>query len=163
MPSGQQLGSPQSGAQNTHSINHRRQHKMAGNQDTQSKKRNNLVAFFAGSAQSLRLMITPSQPTTSHGNSVVAATLALLGILCVRADASTLIQITPDNPSTTGIGFVVLSSGWNVLNPLYDGPPGNPSGPGLADYGVADLLDSNGGSTGISLAADDTNRFNAYN
>lgn len=79
------------------------------------------------------------------------------------AHSASLIQITPDNPSTTGAGLVVSSTGWNVLMPLYDGPPTNPSGLGLADYGVSNLIDSNGGSTGISLAADDTNRFNAYN
>jgi hypothetical protein len=68
-----------------------------------------------------------------------------------------LVQITPDDPSTIGSGLVVLSSGWNVLNPLYSGVTG------LADYGVANLLDSTGNPTGLSLAADNTNRFNAYN
>ena len=90
-------------------------------------------------------------------NPVAAGTLALLLMLCSRADSSTLIQVTPDDPGTAGAGFVVLSSGWNVLSPLYSGVTG------LADYGVASLLDSTGTPTGISLAADNTNRFNAYN
>lgn len=84
---------------------------------------------------------------------LVSMLLALGG----KGDAASLIQITPDNPSTTASGFVVLSSGWHVLNPFYS------SETGLADYGVANLPDSNGDLTGISLAADDTNKFNAYN
>ena len=91
-----------------------------------------------------------------HCKPVAAGTLAIV-LLWSRADASTLVQITPDNPSTVDPGFVVLSSGWNVLSPLYSGVTG------LADYGVASLLDSTGNTTGVSLAADDANRFNAYN
>lgn len=90
-------------------------------------------------------------------NPVTATTLAFLLVLCGSVNASTLIQITPDDPSTTGAGFVVSSPGWNVLQPAYSGVTG------LDDYGVADLLDSSAGSTGISLAADNANRFNAYN
>jgi hypothetical protein len=94
---------------------------------------------------------------TSRVSPVAAGMLAFLSVLCGSAHSSTLIRITPDNPSTATAGFVVLSSGWNVLNPIYNAVTG------LADYGVASLLDSSGNPTGISLAADNTNRFNAYN
>ncbi len=94
-----------------------------------------------------------------HGNPVAAVvTLALVLGLCGRADSSTLIQITPDNPVTTDPGFVVLSSGWNVLNPLRSAAP-----VGLAGYDVANLVDSFNNPTGISLTANTTNRFNDYN
>lgn len=96
-------------------------------------------------------------PKVSRGSHIAVGVVALLSMLCGRADSSTLIQITPDNPSTTTAGLVVVSSGWNVLNPLYSGVTG------LADISVPNLKDSTGANTGISLAADDTNRFNAYN
>jgi hypothetical protein len=101
-------------------------------------------------------MKIPSLTKAIDGKPVTAGMLALFLVLCGRAESSTLIQITPDNPASAGTGLVVVSSGWNVLNPLYSGTTG------LADYG-ASLLDSTGNPTGISLAADDTNRFNAYN
>jgi hypothetical protein len=94
---------------------------------------------------------------TDRGNSIAAVALALLTILCGSAYSSTLIQITPDDRSTAGTGFVVLSSGWNVLRPSYS------SVTGLANYEVANLLDATGNLTGISLAADNTNRFNGRN
>lgn len=102
-------------------------------------------------------MNTFSLRSASLGSQVAAGMLAYVSVFCGSAHSSTLIQITPDDPSTTGTGFVVLSSGWNVLKPIYSGVTG------LADYGVADLLDSVGNPTGVALAADDTNRFNAYN
>jgi hypothetical protein len=98
----------------------------------------------------------PPPSAAVHGKPVAAVTLALLIVLCGRAHSSTFIQITPDDPSTTS-DVVVPSSGWNVLKPLYS------SESGLDDYAVSNLLDSTGAPTGISLAADDTNRFNAYN
>jgi len=96
-------------------------------------------------------------PKTVARNHVAEGALALLSILCGTAYSSTLIQITPDNPSTGSTGFVVSSPSWNVLKPNYL------SNTGLATYGVADLLDSSGNPTGISLAADDVNKFNGYN
>jgi len=96
-------------------------------------------------------------PRKGRGNRLAALALVLLTSASGSAHAFTLIKITPDNPSTNNTGFVVLSSGWNVLKPIHL------NGTGLADYEVADLLDSSGNSTGISLAADDTNRFNGYN
>jgi hypothetical protein len=121
------------------------------------KNVNNLVALPAGSGQFRFGMNKNSPSKAGHGNPAVAVILAFVLGLCGRADSSTLIQITPDNPLTTGSGLVVISSGWNVLNPLYSGVTG------LPDYAVANLQDSTNNPTGISLAADDTNRFNAYN
>jgi hypothetical protein len=69
-----------------------------------------------------------------------------------------LIRITPDDPVTTGAGFVVLSSGWNVLKPIRSAAP-----VGLANYDVANLVDSFSNPSGISLTANPTNRFNDYN
>ena len=103
----------------------------------------------------------PPPSAAVHGKPVAAVTLALLIVLCGRAHSSTFIQITPDDPWTTGDGLVVSSSGWNVLNPRYT--EDDTEDDGLYDYAVSNLLDSTGAQTGISLAADDTNRFNAYN
>jgi hypothetical protein len=117
------------------------------------------LTVSAGSSQFRSAMNELSPSVSCHWNPVAAVTLALLWVLCGSAHSSPLIQITPDDPSTTGAGFVVSSSGWNVLKPVYTDLPGS----GLSDYGVTNLLDSNGNPTGISLAADDSNRFNAYN
>ncbi len=108
----------------------------------------------------MRALMNKFTPSVSgHGISVLAVTLALLPVLCGSAYSSSLIQITPDNPGTTGTDFVVLSPGWNVLSPVYQDLPGS----GLSDFGVTNLLNSSGNPTGISLAADDTIKFNAYN
>jgi hypothetical protein len=133
--------------------------RMFNYQTNQSNYMNN---FFTCSTRLCRLRTIMGKFTASFagsGTSVVAVTLALLWVLCGSAYSSPLIRITPDNSFTTDPGLVVSSSGWNVLSPAYADFPGS----GLSDYGVANLLDSSGNSTGISLAADDTNRFNAYN
>ena len=128
---------------------------MIENQTKQSKNMSNL-AFSANSK--LRAVMNKLTPSASrHWNVLAAVTLALLLGVCSSAYSSPLIQITPDDPWTTDAGLVVSSSGWNVLKPVYS------SVTGLPDYEVTNLKDSTGNPTGISLAADDTNRFNAYN